>query len=100
MNEKTFELIKGLLNNGMSMKKIEQTLPDEIRVSRATIAKVDNAATYDEYIGKKPLPAPAPTQTMITPYAHSQKVCEAINGLGEKLDRLTELLEGLVNSLS
>lgn len=98
ISEKTFELIKRMLADGYSAKKIEQTLPDEIKVCRNIIYKVDKYGSYREYCGIAPEPVKEPKISMM-PYAQSSEIIKAINGVQERLDSLCGMIGELIGLL-
>lgn len=98
MSEKTYELIKQMLIQGYSVKKVLQMLPDEIKVSDQTIRKVDKAATYDDYCGVKEEPKPEKV-LQVTPYPQTKEIVEAINKTNILLESLFQLVKELTDSL-
>jgi len=100
ISEKTYELIKQMLLQGYSAKKLSQMLPAEISVSLNTIRKIDGAATYNEYCGVKPEPKAPEKPVQIVPYTSSREIVDAINATNEKLDRLCGMLASLLESLA
>jgi transposase len=99
ISERTFELIKSMLTQGYSAKKISQMLPEEISVTTNTIYKVEKAATYDEYCGKRPEPKVPDKIVQITPYSQTQDVVDAINRTNVLLESLFQLVKELRDSL-
>lgn len=99
ITEKTFDLIKGMLIQGYSVKKIEQMLPDEIKVSDFTIRKIDKVQNYAEYCGEKPEPKAPDKVVQITPHAQTQEVVDAINRTNILLESLFQVVNELCASL-
>ena len=100
LSEKSFELIKQMLLQGYSPKKVHQMLPEEIRVCLAVIHKVNNSATFDEYRGIKPETVEAPEKvTMITPHAQTKEIVDAINRTNVLLESLFQIVKELKESL-
>ena len=99
ISDKTYELIKGMLIQGYSVKKIVQMLLAEIAVSGETVRKCGRSANYQEYCGIKPEPKPEKV-IQITPHAQSKEIVDAINATNEKLDRIGALLASLIESLT
>jgi hypothetical protein len=88
-----------MLADGYSAKKIEQTLPDEIKVCRPIIYKVDKFATYDEYCGIAKKPVPQPDMKAVLTHVQTVDIIKEIGATNERLDRLCALVEELVNLL-
>lgn len=99
LSEKSFELIKQMLLQGYSPKKVHQMLPEEIRVCLAVIHKVNNSATFDEYRGVKPEPEAPEKVTVITPHAQTKEVVDAINRTNVLLESLFQIVKELKESL-
>ena len=100
ISDKTFALVKQMLNQGYSPKKVVQMLPDEIKVAVNTIRKIGNADTYDEYCGIKPEPKEPEKVVAITPFSQTKDVIDAIERTNVRLDSIFQLLKELVESLS
>ena len=79
LSQKTYDLIKGWLNEGFSTSKIMQLLPDEIRCSHTTISKINAAKDYDEYCGVKKEPEKEPEKKVqIVPFAQLEPVLDEL----------------------
>lgn len=98
LSERTFELIKQMLVQGYSVKKVAQMLPEEIAVCQNTIHKINNAATYDEYCGVKPEPEKPDVKAYI-PHAQSKEIVEEIQKTNIRLDSIFQMLKELVDLL-
>ena len=99
LSEKQYELIKHLLTQGYSAKKVCQMLPDEVKVCQNTIVKVNNASTYNEYLGIKPEPDPVEEKPKYVPHAQVKEITDSIEKLGEHLTRIEGLFEELLSLL-
>lgn len=98
LTEKSYELIKQMLIQGYSVKKVVQMLPDAIKVSPNVVYRVDKAATYDEYRGIKKEPEPKIVPVMSK--AQSADIVEAINKTNVLLESLFQMVKELCDSLS
>ena len=98
LSEKTFELIKQMLMQGYSVKKIHQMLPAEVAVCEATIRKIDAATTYKEYCGEKEEEKPEKI-IQVTPYPQTKEIVEAIGKTNILLESLFQIVKELSDSL-
>ena len=106
LSQKTYDLIKGWLNEGFSVAKIIQLLPDEIRCSHTTVSKINTSEDYDDYCGVKKEPDKEPEKKIsIVPFAQLEPVLEELRKANisaesnfqiqkEILDELKKIKEG------
>lgn len=97
LSEKTYELIKSMLVQGYSPKKVHQMMPDEIRVSMNVIYRVSNAATYDDYCGVKP--EEPEKKVVITPISQTKEIVSILESVNNRLDLLCQMLGEILTML-
>ena len=78
LSQKTYDLIKGWLNDGFSTSKITQLLPDEIRCSHTTISKINASKDYDDYCGVKKEEKEPEKKVSIVPFAQLEPVLDEL----------------------
>ena len=97
LSEKSYELIKQMLVQGYSVKKVQQMLPDEISVSPQVIYRVNSSENYKDYLGVKEDEPKKVVQ--VTPYTHTKEVVDAINRTNILLESLFQRVNDLVKLL-
>lgn len=99
ISEKTYELVKQMLIQGYSVKKVHQMLPEPIRICENSIYKIDKADTYDDFIGVKKEPEKPEKVIQVTPHAQTQEIVDAINRTNVLLESLFQIVKELNDSL-
>ena len=100
ISEKTFDLVKGMLSQGYSIKKIESMLPEEIKICANSIRKIDGSGTYAEYLGEKKEEPKPEKVVQITPYSQTKEVVEEIAKTNVLLESIFQMLKELMDSLT